>query len=439
MRIRTRIALVATIVTLPQLLLLGALDQNSRVHAAEGALAALGEQALASPGAEEACLAAPNRWATETLASVGPGRPPAHGRGPKPPALEILPAVDLRRSALSSSAGVFARVSGGRGSDLQVVARTGWQAPCDAIAVQGDTVPGFLGSLLPASPTWVLPGLLVALVMWLAVWPVVGRVQALAKHVKRGVHPLPDDGSDEIDALARAVNDAVAARRRTEEELRSFVQNTLHDVRIPLTVLRGHLVRLEEAPSTSSVRGALQEALYIGSLLDNLAAHARMEHSRRDSIDLGGIVEQVIRRHRPIAARVHSRLHHGIPSDPVHVLGDLTLCERALSNLVENALSHASGGNVAVTLDVDDTRFILEVLDDGPGIDDDELEAVLRRGYTGADARKRGAPGSGLGLSIVRQIADVHGWQLELANRPQGGLAVTLRGELATPLKDPAH
>ncbi|MCA9566485.1 MAG: HAMP domain-containing histidine kinase, partial [Myxococcales bacterium] len=325
---------------------------------------------------------------------------------------------------------------------VEVVVRTGWEGPCAVVAVRGNTVPGFLGSVLPASPMWIGPALAVGTVMWLAVGPVVGRVRRLTRAVEAHEHPIALDGDDELAELARAFDAAVdareaeaAARRQREEALREFVANTAHDVRIPLTVLRGHLVALETTHDPEVVRAAIVEAHYLGALLDDLAAHARLEEPRMDGpVELEGVVERGVGRRAPLGRRAGVTLHHGTPGEPVVVAGDVTLVEQALSNLAYNAVRHnREGGNVAVTLDLEGEGFVLAVADDGPGIPAEERARIVERGFTGTTARNRDTAGEGLGLAIVARVAALHGWTLTLDDAPEGGLLACLTGAVRCP------
>lgn len=445
MKIQARMAALAALVTLPQIVGLVAWDTLSRHEAAGSALAQMLEQAQRSPGARPACLADPEGWASSL---DPPGAPPGPhgpgGRGPAPPTLHAWdaagasptggPALPLDAARLSDAT---VRVSSWYSADIFVVARTGWGGGCEIIGVHGSTVPGFLGSRIPASPLWFAPIVLVATVMWFAVWPVVRRLKALERAVSAGAARVEVDGDDEIAVLSRAFDRAtaalraeVAARTQRERTLTEFVANTAHDVRTPLTVLRGHLSQLESAPSPAVLTQAIGEAHYIGAILDNLAAHARMQvPPSAHPFDLCDIVERATARHQPIARRQGVSLRCGTPSAPLWALGDLTLAEQALSNLIENAVRYNHpGGHVGVTLDQDGDRFLLEVLDDGAGVSDAELTRLTQRGYRGDGARSRDRAGQGLGLDIVRLVAERHGWSFTLHHNEPAGLCATLSG-----------
>lgn len=451
MKIRARMFVVAVAVALPQLVGLVWWDGVSRHAAAQAGLGGMLDRTLSEPGAGEACLAGPRAWSDRTVPPPHRGPPrggPPDGsppRGPRPggrgkprldpPTLHAYSLDDLPADVASAVTddGISALKTSVFSSRVGVVARSGWGGGCEVIVVRGATVRGFMGSVLPASPLWVAPMLLVATIMWLAVWPTVRRLQNLNRAVREGEYPVGMGGSDEIASLSRAFDEAVGAlereaqtRRDREEALREFVAHTTHDVRIPLTVLRGHLAALESGVRPEALQGAVREAHYLGTLLDDLAAHARMEAPQPLApVELGPLIQRVVARHAPIARRSRVGLEHAIPEEPVVVHADLTLAEQAVSNLVYNAIRHNhAGGHVAVILDTDDDGVSIEVIDDGPGLDP---EALAAGNVAPSPSRSRDSAGEGLGLLIVRRVAERHGWSFTLENGDDGGLRACLR------------
>lgn len=300
-----------------------------------------------------------------------------------------------------------------------------------------------------------LTAVLVAVAL-LAAGPMVRRIRLLTDDVRAAAAdsyatPVPARGGDEIAKLAEAFNtagknireqiDRVADR---ETALRQFVANTTHDVMIPLTVLQGHLTQLrtklpgDAKDALSDVTAAADEAHYLGSILQNLSAVSKLEGAdyviREDVVRLDELVERVIQRHKPIARVRLINLEYAVPEAPTHVRGDVTLLEQAVSNVVHNAVRYnEDGGNVAVLLDVDEAtrRFTLRVLDDGPGIPEDEMTKIAERRFRGERARTRNPDGNGLGLHIARDVALKHAFEFQLRPSEYGGLEVEFSGELA--------
>ena len=291
---------------------------------------------------------------------------------------------------------------------------------------------------------------------WLAAGPVLGRLRRLAAEVERSASghyadPVRVPGShDEVSDLAQAFNDAGATVRAhllqveaRGETLREFVANTTHDIAVPLSAMQGHLSSLESEAALSPdgrihTRQALQEAHYMGSLLRNLGVAARLDGARaieRHPVDLSALVERVVARHRVLARAREVSLDHAVPEEPVRADTDLTLLEQAVGNLVDNAIQYNRvGGHVAVVLDrTTDARFVLAVLDDGPGMRAAERETLLAARVRGTDARTRRPDGQGLGLAIVTEAARALDLALTFSHPETGGLRVEISGPLARP------
>lgn len=182
------------------------------------------------------------------------------------------------------------------------------------------------------------------------------------------------------------------------------------------------------------LQGAVREAHYLGTLLDELAAQARMEDRQPfGPVELEAVVERVVARHLPIARRCEIELVHAVP-EPVEVEADLTLVEQAVSNLVYNAIRHNHpGGHVAVIVERFVDGFEIRVIDDGPGVEPGALARLTERGFVGPGSRNRDSAGEGLGLSIVSRVAERHGWTFTLENVDEGGLIAVLRGGFRPP------
>jgi signal transduction histidine kinase len=305
---------------------------------------------------------------------------------------------------------------------------------------------GFVATLLP---TLVVSAAAV-LIAVIAVGPVVRRVRRLTEAVRRTgtdtEEPIEDASRDEVGELARAFETSrrelhrrMQALRQRDEMLTSYMANTTHDVMVPLTVIQGHLVAVEQQlargvqPERATVEAALEEVHYLGSLVHNLSAATKLEAGdalrHRHRVDLGPLVERVAGRHAPIARQREVELNHSVPESSVLVMGDETLIEQAVSNLVHNAVRYGNrGGHVAVVLEAPKSRFRLRVVDDGPGIPQQELSRVAERHFRGGQARTRNPQGLGLGLHIVRNVAEQHDFELTFRAPDDGGLEVTLSG-----------
>ncbi|MFE0444361.1 HAMP domain-containing sensor histidine kinase [Streptomyces fungicidicus] len=253
--------------------------------------------------------------------------------------------------------------------------------------------------------------------------------EAVARTRRLGIQ-VPVAGYDEVGRLGRAFDRMLGRLAQSEEDQRRLVQDAGHELRTPLTSLRTNislLRRIDELPPGTReelVADLTQEARELTDLVNELvelaAGQSDTEPPRR--VDLADIAEEV-------AALARRRTGRDIV---VSVSGDTTsdgrpgMLTRALSNLVENAVKFDRDGRAAVEIQVAGPARAgtvrVEVRDRGPGIADDDLIRVFDRFYRAADARS--LPGSGLGLSIVREVALAHGGA-PYAFRREGGGTVT--------------
>lgn len=371
------------------------------------------------------------RGAYEFFAYDAAGRPTASDAPPLP--------VDRDDTAAST-------YRAGLNSGVALVVPLGGDGPCAFLLARIPPRPGELRDQLAALALVVL-GVFIA--AWIAAGPVISRLRRLEQAVRRAAashyaETVPVDGRDEVAALAVAFNEAglhvrshVVNLQAREDALRSFVANTTHDVAIPLTVLQGHLSDLERALAEvpdhrEHVRGAVQEAHYITSLLRNLGAAAALENQATalalSQVDLSALVERVADRHRPIARAAGVDLNVAVPEQPLLIQSDHTLLEQTLGNLVDNAIRHnRSGGHVAVILDRTGIGFVVSVTDDGPGVTDEELAHLTTRWFRGSEARTRRPDGTGLGLAIAAESARRLGLSLTFHRPSEGGLRADIR------------
>ncbi|MCP3099418.1 ATP-binding protein [Myxococcus sp. K15C18031901] len=393
------------------------------------------------------------------------GRPPARvqyfpfdrvltSRNTRAPEL----AEDVREEALSGASTVIrhSRMDGAR--VLDVLLRMPWdEGPCVFVLARRIESPSATIPFFPPLKDWSLLVSIVVAAVVLALGPVVRRIRVLTDEVRasarsRYAQPVSVRGRDEIADLARAFQEArgeiqgqMARQEAREQALRDFLANTTHDVMTPLTVLQGNLSSMQqrvaqgEPVDPASVASAMNEAHYMASLVHNLAAATRLEagapHVQHAPVDLNEVVARVLSRHQPIARQQHIALERGVPGTPVMVMGDVTLIEQAVSNVVGNGVRYGKeGGHVAVVLETSrQGRFQLRVLDDGPGISEEERTRLLERGFRTNVARTRAPEGQGLGLHIAHDVAQVHGWTLSLNPSEYGGLEVCFTGEVLPP------
>lgn len=233
------------------------------------------------------------------------------------------------------------------------------------------------------------------------------------------------------EARLRAVRQEM--RQEATEERRRFLQRLDHEVKNPLTAIRAGLVNLSatDGDHRASIASIEAQAVRLSRLLADLRKLAEFETQPIDRmpVDLGELLEEVfvLAQERPEAAERELTLT--VPHAPwplPTIYGDWDLLFLAVHNLVDNAIKYTLPGNtIEVRAFEDGATVVVEVADTGPGIPEGELPHVweeLSRGYSA-----RGIPGSGLGLALVKTIAERHGGQVTLRSRAGHGTVFSLR------------
>jgi signal transduction histidine kinase len=244
---------------------------------------------------------------------------------------------------------------------------------------------------------------------------------------------IPIHGTrDEWDQLAENLNSMLERIEALMGEVKQVTDNVAHDLRTPLTRIRG---RLEQACSRqrdpvsdqSLIDDTMVELDGVLRTFSSLTRISQIEASDRRAafrtVDLAKIASEVVELFD--AAAEENGGHLSLVGDQqVFVTGDRDLLFDAIANLVDNAIKHGyEAGQVTVEVAHSDGGAVIAVADDGPGLPPDEHPRVFKRFYR--LERSRGTPGSGLGLSVVAAVARIHGARIEmLDNRP--GLKVRL-------------
>ena len=330
---------------------------------------------------------------------------------------EVYDGIDYRiyTAQLPGSPGVLVRVAMPRSATQSTQTSLGW----------------LLAALVPAG------AIAAAVVARLAAGRVLRPVGQLTETVERIrttgdlSAPIDTPGRDEISRLGQAFAAMTAALDESVGAQRRLVADASHELRTPLTSLITNLELLAEQPDDPSTpaltAAALAEAAELRVLVNDLVELARDGEAsfHVEDVRLDLVADRV-------AARAASRvpgLRYELDCRPTLVRGDPDALERAIGNLVDNALKWSPpAGRIRVSA----ARGIVEVSDDGPGIAAADLPFVFDRFYRSAAARA--LPGSGLGLAIVRRIADLHGGIVEAIPLPRG---VTLRLRLPEVAGDP--
>jgi signal transduction histidine kinase len=205
-----------------------------------------------------------------------------------------------------------------------------------------------------------------------------------------------------------------------------FFANLSHEFRTPLTLSLAPLESLLEsnrgqltAMQVRHVELARRSGLRLLKLVDDLLVLSRLEAAslplNRKNLDLGAVVSMLVEESSPLAARKGIRLTHAVPQDNVSVAADPDAVERILLNLLSNALHFTkAGGTVHVRLEHEGAFAYFEVADSGVGIASEDIENVFDRFHQGAQDPGSQNAGAGIGLSLVRELVQVHGGRIEV-------------------------
>ena len=257
--------------------------------------------------------------------------------------------------------------------------------------------------------------------------------------------PMPyESRNDEIGRLSRAframvlrVSEQVQRVRRMDATRREWVASISHDLRTPLTSLMGHLETVQlrgEQMSDAERKRFLEVAMQNAKHLDRLSA-SLFDFARLDSDEvpvekapahLGELLDDLAARFSPAGQSRNIKINVNYAEGLPMVQIDAALIERAVANLIDNAMRYTPAGS-AVTLSAKavGTDVALMVADAGPGIAPEDLPHVFERFFQGSRHRE-GRGHAGLGLAIVRRVAQLHGGTVQAANQASGGAIFTL-------------
>ena len=299
--------------------------------------------------------------------------------------------------------------------------------PVEVDMTRGDIAAADILAWLQELGAEVLPGL--ALVIG-------GSLIVVATSIRHDLRPLlraardvehigPADTASRLDEtgvplevlpLVRAVNGALERLDAAFENQRQFTADAAHELRTPVAVLRARI----DALSLNGAGSALREDVdRLSRLVDQLLTVSALDSSAFDldrQVDVGAVARGVVADLAPLAIARGRELAFQGPARPVRIIGNELALEEGVRNLVENALRYTPCGETVEVFVRDDGS--IEVTDRGPGVPAHHREAIFRRFWRDAAACDRGA---GLGLPIVKRIAEAHGGSVHVDDREGGG------------------
>ena len=298
--------------------------------------------------------------------------------------------------------------------------------------------------------TFLLTAAVVALLGGIATWWAVRRelrpvdqmvdtaIAIAGGDLTKRVHDV--DSSTELGRLGTALNemlvqieDAITQEQAAKERLTNFIADASHELRTPIAAVLGYseLYRngalLEKKDIDNAMRRIGTETSRMERLVADLLLLARLDQPRAMMpvpVNLAAVVRDAVTDSQAIDPDYPITV---IGSDSVRVIGDEQRLTQVVANLLANARVHTpKGTQVTVTLREEDSRVILDVVDDGPGLPEKDADKLFERFYRIDSSRSRSSGGAGLGLAIVAAIVAAHGGTIEAANQKGHGARVTL-------------
>ncbi len=236
-------------------------------------------------------------------------------------------------------------------------------------------------------------------------------------------------GEDEVARLARNFNRMAEALEKLETERRAMIADIAHELRTPLTVMQGRLEAIQDGVmplEMGEIDRLHHQAALLARLVEDLRtlslADAGRLHLALQPLNLVELASQVAATFQAALKAKQMELELKLPGRAIPIQADPDRLAQVIGNLLSNALEHTpAGGKIVLEVTSDTTQAHLRVQDSGPGIPAEALDKVFDRFYRAEASRSRATGGSGLGLSIVKTLVELHQGTVGAHNQPEGG------------------
>ena len=228
-----------------------------------------------------------------------------------------------------------------------------------------------------------------------------------------------------LNTLLEHVEDSLAVRHRSEQQVRQFVADASHELRTPLATIHGYAELSRRTPDdpaalASALTKVETETDRMSTLVDDLLLLARLDSGRpleRSEVDITHLLLESVGDARVLAPQHRWQLR--LPDEPVTVTGDVQRLHQVVTNLLGNARHHTPPGTtVTVSTEPRPDGVAVQVHDDGPGLPAGLADHVFERFTRGDTSRTRASGGAGLGLSLVSAIVQAHGGTTKVSSEP---------------------
>ncbi|MDH4619319.1 HAMP domain-containing sensor histidine kinase [Brevibacillus sp. AY1] len=241
---------------------------------------------------------------------------------------------------------------------------------------------------------------------------------------------------DGFNAMVTGLKESFQKQAELENERRFMIAAVAHDLRTPLFALRGYLDGLEQGIARSPekidkyVAVCKEKSAQLDRLVEDLFTFSRTEYFENElnqhPVDLSQVIKQSVQSIRLQAQQKNISIMERAFGNKGTIRGDAHLLERAVNNLLDNALRHTpDGGEIVVQCDRQEDKITFTIQDTGKGFSEEELHHVFEPLYRGDVSRSRSTGGAGLGLTISQRIMRQHGGDLTASNHSDGGAVLT--------------
>lgn len=242
-------------------------------------------------------------------------------------------------------------------------------------------------------------------------------------------------GPDDLRVLSDSFNHMAASLEESDSERRNMLADIAHELRTPITVMRGRLEGIVDGiypASAEQISPALEETYLLERLVEDLRlltlAETRQLHFEKRTINLVEIATHVIDLFQAQAEEKNIKLTYEHNSDQAEAILDPQRIQQVVGNLVSNALRYTpEAGEVEIRVAKEAGDVLLSVSDNGPGVLEEDLPHIFQRFWRGEKSRSRASGGAGLGLAIARQLVEAQGGQIHAENRLAGGLKISIQ------------
>ncbi|MBI5950060.1 MAG: HAMP domain-containing protein [Chloroflexi bacterium] len=243
---------------------------------------------------------------------------------------------------------------------------------------------------------------------------------------------IPTEGPQDLRTLSESFNEMATSLERNDRERRDMLADIAHELRTPLSVIRGRLEGIVDgvySETGAPVSTALEQTYLLERLVDDLRlltlAESRQLHFESKPVDLGSLAQHVIDLFQAEAREKNISLSLSRLSENLVVEADAQRTEQVIANLVGNALRYVpENGRVWIEVSADGGSVSLSVNDNGKGIPEADLPFIFDRFWRKDKSRSRISGGTGLGLAIAKQLVEAQGGNITANNLPEGGLQV---------------